>query len=80
MTVDNLIDQLKSREFTDKELRQVYNHFMFQNKVEGFNRGCDYMRSVYGKQRMSRLDCLEGRFKKFLDALDDLINEDEQSN
>jgi len=60
--VYKLIDFLRNKEVSEEELFIIYNSFLRQEYQRGFNEGCEYIRSVLRKQKLSRRENVKKRF------------------
>lgn len=57
-----LIDFLRNKEVTEEELFLIYHSFLRQEHQRGFNEGCEFIRSVLRKQKISRRENVKKRF------------------
>ena len=69
-----MVDYLRSREITEKELVRMYTDFGEGIYTEGFNVGCEFVRGVIRKQKACRKQSLKNKYNKFLTELDDHLH------
>lgn len=69
-----IVDYLRSTEVTEPELVRIYTRFGEQVYGEGFDNGCEYMRTVVRKQKASRRQNIRNNYSRFLTKLDDYLH------
>ena len=75
--VGKLIDFLRNNELTEVELYRVYERFLKIEKADGFEAGCDFVRSLLNRQRTSCEAARSKRFKLILEDMEDYLNEND---
>ena len=69
-----IVDYLRSKEITEKELINVYTNFGKDVYSEGFNEGCEFVWGIVRKQKASRRQYVRNRYSRFLTRLDDYLH------
>jgi hypothetical protein len=69
-----IVDYLRSKEVTEPELIGIYKNFGEKVYNEGFNEGCEYVRSILQRQRASKKQNLRNKYSEFLTQLDDHLH------
>ena len=74
-----LIDYLRDKEVTEEELVIIYSSYFNRARIEGFNEGCEFVRSILSRQRIARRENVKKKFNTLYGKIGDYLA-DEQRN
>ena len=72
---EKIVQRLRGAEVTEKELVIIYNEYWKEAHDIGFNRGCDYIRTMMRKQKMFRQQKIKDKCAEFLSKIDDYLHD-----
>ena len=73
-SVEKMIDYLRNAEIDEVELRRVYERFFKKSEFEGFEKGCEFLRSMLSRQRASHAAIMRKNFKLLIEDIEDYLN------
>lgn len=74
-----IVNHLRNQTVPVEELVRIYDDFMQTEYCSGFERGCDYIRTMITKQRADRQNSIDRQFREILQQIEDQIDESENN-